>query len=284
MTNENEASAATTHGIRPARGRAASGQGRPWLPVRVGSFLVPVAAVVLGALVLLAPTAAGQTFGPLGFHGPPFKGSLVIGQGLSRVGCGATAKFLVPPTFSLKTGLGKVSSESSASGCGPKGLYDLGDTNSTLGFDSTPFTWSSPGPVPANITFNFSVTFVVNLTATLASPTGSPSAWAIGGVFVHVNIYDMTTGTWSFGPGSYPYLVSTNGSATGYVNQSWHNVRYNVTYPGPGIVSGDTYTIVIYATTLEIAYAPAHTATSATARLDMASGAKHFQVSDWTLA
>jgi hypothetical protein len=246
--------------------------------------LVAVLAIFVGVLFALAPTAAGQKLGPLGKHGPPFTGSVVLGQGLTRAGCAATAKFLAPPSFSLKTGIGKVSSKSSASGCGPSGLYDLGATNATLGFDSKPFNWSSPGPVPSMITFKFTVDFVVNLSATLASAAGGPSAWAIGGVFVHINIYDLTTGTWSFGPGSWPFLESTNGSATGYVNQSYKNLTTITTYSSPGIVSGDEYTVVFYATTLEIAYAPSHTATSATALLNMATGGEHFLAGYWDLA
>ncbi len=268
----------------PARrsGRAAppafGGVRRPLPP---GASLVPIAALVLAALVVFAPTAAGLKFVPLGPHAPPFQGSVVIGQGLSHVGCGASAKFVVPPSFSLQTGIGKVSSRSSASGCGPKGLYDLGATNATFGFDSTPFLWSSPGPVPANLTFNFTVNFVVNLSATPGAASGQPSAWAIGGVFVHINIFDLTTSTWSYGPGSWPFLESTNGSATGYVNQSYHNLTTNATYATTGIVSGDQYTVVFYATTLEIAYAPSHTAASATARLNMATTGAKFQANLW---
>jgi hypothetical protein len=245
---------------------------------------LPVLAVALGVLIVLAPTAAGQKFGPLGIHGPPFTGSVVLGQGLSRVGCSATAKFVVGPSFSLKTGIGKVSSKSSASGCGPSGLYDLGGTNATFGFESKPFTWSSPGPAPVNITFDYTVDFVVNLSATVASPAGGPSAWAIGGVFLHFNIYDLTTGVWSFGPGVYPFLESTNGSATGYLNHSYVNLTNVVTLSPTGIVSGDEYTIVFYVTTLEIAYAPAHTATRVTARLNMATGGEHFQAGSWDLS
>ena len=220
--------------------------------------------------------------GPIGKHGPPFHGTTTIAPTITRVGGSASASFLVPPKFNLTTGFGHVSAKSAAKRCGPAGLHDLGQTNATVGFDSTPFTWSSPGPVPANFTINFTVRFVTDLSATLGAPAGGPSAWAYSAVLVPSYLYDPTAGTAATG-GAYYFQETTNGSLTGIVNATW-NYPVQATFSPPHIVSGDQDTVEFSAYAIELAYAPGHTSTSATALRNMGTGSEKFKVGFWELA
>jgi hypothetical protein len=244
-----------------------------------GTLVGVFAVVVLVGLLWVGPALAAPTLGPIGPHGPPFGGTVHSGKSLTTTGCGAMAAFTVPPSFKLSTGIGHVSSKSSAKGCGPPGFSDYGATEAALGFDSKTFNWSSPAS--ADLLVNYTLNYTANVSATLSGPAGGPSAWATCVVTVYTLLYDVTTSSVAVSSVVQTSTVS-NGSATGYVNASW-NVPESLTFIPANLTSGHEYFVSIWAVATATTWAPSHTATSATAKLTMAPGAHRFQVYAWDI-
>jgi hypothetical protein len=242
--------------------------------------LLPALALMVVAVLLLAPTAAGAKNGTIVKHGPPFHGTLHYGQVVVALGCGASAGFKVPPKFNLTTGLGGVFSNSSVTGCGPPGFPDFGATQGIDGFDSTVFTWTALKP--KNITWNFTEKFVVNLSATPMNPAGGPYAWASCDVRTVALLWDLTA---SAAVDSFTSIdaLTTNGSASGYVNQSTVLPWQFSVMPG-NFTKGHQYLVEMYFDVLEYTYAPSHSSTSATARVNMATGGHHYKAGFWELS
>jgi len=259
--------------------RATAPLGRTWR--NNGGRLVGISAVLLSAVLLVAPTAAGVAPAKVVKHIAPFHGTVHIGQVILSSGCGASASFVVPPKFSLKTGIGLISSKSSAKGCGPPGFPDYGATEGITGFDSKAFTWvAGMGP---NVTYNVSVSVVDNLTATPMNPFGGPFAWASAYVFVQAGLWDLTTASQADSAIIVSLGDSTNSSVTGYVNHSWV-IPGLFSFAPANFTGGHQYIVQIFVTALEFTYAPSSSSTSATARLNMATGGRQFTVGFWELS
>ncbi|HXQ93561.1 MAG TPA: hypothetical protein VN864_00095 [Thermoplasmata archaeon] len=266
----------TVRRIRTLPFRLASPTGRPARLGRVG--LPSGLAVVLCAILLAAPSAAGIRFPPAR-HGAPFHGTLHIGHVITSLGCGASASFPVAPTFNLTSGIGAVSEKSSAAGCGPAGFSDFAATEAIAGFDSTPFSY--PKAAAKNLSFNFTPDFVVNMTATPMSPGGGPYAWASFYLVAYGVLWDLTTGSVANSIGSL-YYGTTNLSASGYYNHSWSFTTGWAWIPG-NFTGLHQYFVAMYFIAFEYTSAPSHTPTSATARLNMATGGHHYKAGFWQI-
>jgi hypothetical protein len=263
-----------------------SGRSSRWK--RTGSALGigSVSATVLVVLLFLAPSTLGSTVVPAVFayhgkHGPPFSGTINVGQVIVTRGCSAFASFVTPPQFDLSTGIGRVYGNSSVKSCGPPGFSDFGATVGTTGLDSSTFVLKSP--VPTQIWFNFSVSYTYNLSATPQNPAGGPSAWASYTLSVFAFAYDITTAVQGLGC-AYNFSATTNGSATGNVSGGFHGPA------GCGFGSfpsywavGNKYIIQIFVRLFEFADAPSASGTHAWARANMATGKHELDVHSWTI-
>jgi hypothetical protein len=240
--------------------------------------LLPALAIALGALLLFAPSAGAQAGVTNVAHVAPFHGTPHLGQISTKLGCSAAASFAVAPAFNLTSGLGKLSSKSSAKGCGPVGLSDFGATEGIAGFDSASFLWTHTATV--SLSFSESLTFVANLSSTPVSPAGGASAWAAYHILLEFQVWNVSGS--SVGNGySLALFGSTNSSTSGYSNVS-QTQSAGFTFPNSGFYFGYTYVVQMFVTAYEFAYAPAHTSTHAAAKLNIATGGNLFQALSWS--
>jgi hypothetical protein len=248
-------------------------------PILGGRALASVAVAFVVVLLLIAPLSEAKKLGPIGKHVAPFHGTLHIERVIVTTGCGASASFPVAPKFNLSSGNGVVSSKSSVTGCGPPGFPDFGGTVGSAGFDGTPFTWTSA--TSANVTFNFTFTLVANLTATPMNPFGGPYAWASYEFYERGQFWDLTTDSLA-SVTSAEGFDTTNSSTSGFVNETIGYTGQFGTYGN--FTTGHQYIVQMYFYAEEQTYAPSNSTTSATARLNMATGGNHFKAFFWQIS
>ncbi|MFI5415122.1 MAG: hypothetical protein ACHQ16_05595, partial [Candidatus Lutacidiplasmatales archaeon] len=214
---------------------------------------------------------------------PPFHGTHHFASTVQKTGCGATASLVVPPAFNLTSGIGRAFGKSSVTACGPTGSYDYASTEETTGFDSFVIVVHAPTPQNFSLTGHFNVSW--NLSATPMNPSGGPSAWATAAFDLFGRLYDVTNASVVISFAVYTLGITTNGTATGNVSSYFANgFAYTATNFTKLTVAGHHYIFQFYSETVETSYAPAGTGTSASARINLATGGHLVKLNQWSLS
>ena len=228
--------------------------------------LILAAAVVL---VALAPSGyASPHPGIVKKHPPVYK---VFNSVIHTNGCGASASFPVPPSYSAPTGVGRVKETATATGCGIPLLPDDASAKAlvhlvTLPITSTVGDWGVPVTFGVKLDFNVSY----NLSAT-PWPAGFVSpAWATYRFALTLALWnDSSNGTMFNSTYGLLDTGTTNGTATGILSgvASGPVNLARTTY----VCTGCQYSLLLIFQLLVIVHAPGGTTDFADGTVDMAT-------------